>query len=217
MNHLDFTACPVVPAEATHLVTVTEKMLLAMIIILALLTPLLLGAIVGSLALWHDPAWMGSAAVLLVAAALLLAAVSGKLLGVHLAGRLLGWEAGEARVVGWLLQTKALILIIFANILLDRDFGQRFQATPMALRQIAPWLSDVPGQFLDFVIDCSGQPFGRHADCGILIRTSLAFPSQAWSLHHPPPLPLPVPAPASSPISPYPTPPDRSSLRCWSS
>jgi Kef-type K+ transport system membrane component KefB len=37
-----------------------------------------------------------------------------------LAGLALGWKKGEATLIGWLLQTKALIMIIFANILLDR-------------------------------------------------------------------------------------------------
>src|SRR6056297_3375690 len=43
------------------------------------------------------------------------------LAGVALAAHRLGWPPGEARLVGWLLQTKALILIIFASILLDRN------------------------------------------------------------------------------------------------
>ena len=63
---------------------------------------------------------MGGAAVFLVAAWLLLASVAGKLAGVHLAGRILQWQPGEASLIGWLLQTKALIMIIFANILLDK-------------------------------------------------------------------------------------------------
>lgn len=87
---------------------------------------------------------MGSAAVLLVAAALLLAAVSGKLLGIHLAGRLLGWEAGEARVVGWLLQTKALILIIFANILLDQHIISAEIFTAMILMAAASTMLTIP-------------------------------------------------------------------------
>ena len=37
---------------------------------------------------------------------LLVASVAGKLAGVRLAGRLLGWPAGDAALVGWLLQTK---------------------------------------------------------------------------------------------------------------
>jgi Kef-type K+ transport system membrane component KefB len=62
----------------------------------------------------------GGLAVFGVAALLLVAAVGGKLVGVHIAGRLLGWSRTEARLIGWLLQTKALIMIIFANILLDK-------------------------------------------------------------------------------------------------
>lgn len=60
--------------------------------------------------------WVWSAAL-----AMLVAAVGGKLLGVQLAGRMLNWRKDEAFVIGWLLQTKALIMIIFANILLDRE------------------------------------------------------------------------------------------------
>jgi Kef-type K+ transport system membrane component KefB len=66
--------------------------------------------------------WQGGGlAVFGVAALLLAAAVGGKLAGVHMAGRLLGWSRTEARLIGWLLQTKALIMIIFANILLDKQ------------------------------------------------------------------------------------------------
>ena len=63
---------------------------------------------------------LGGIAVLVIALALLVAAVAGKLAGVHMAGHILGWPPGQARVIGWLLQTKALIMIIFANILLDQ-------------------------------------------------------------------------------------------------
>ena len=35
-------------------------------------------------------------------------------------GVMLGWLPGEAGLIGWLLQTKALIMIIFVNILLDK-------------------------------------------------------------------------------------------------
>ncbi|WP_285711459.1 cation:proton antiporter [Erythrobacter oryzae] len=63
----------------------------------------------------------GGLAVFGVAALLLVAAVGGKLIGVHIAGRLLGWSRTEASLIGWLLQTKALIMIIFANILLDKQ------------------------------------------------------------------------------------------------
>ncbi len=62
----------------------------------------------------------GGLAVFGVAALLLAAAVGGKIIGVQIAGKLLGWSRTEARLIGWLLQTKALIMIIFANILLDK-------------------------------------------------------------------------------------------------
>ncbi|AOL93824.1 cation:proton antiporter [Porphyrobacter sp. LM 6] len=66
--------------------------------------------------------WEGGGLVVFgVAALLLVAAVGGKLIGVHIAGRLLGWSRTEASLIGWLLQTKALIMIIFANILLDKQ------------------------------------------------------------------------------------------------
>ena len=76
---------------------------------------------------WHA----GGAAVLMAAGALLIASVGGKLAGVKLAGKLLGWPAGEASIIGWLLQTKALIMIIFVNILLDKGIitGETFTAT----------------------------------------------------------------------------------------
>jgi hypothetical protein len=35
---------------------------------------------------------------------------------------MLKWQNGEASIIGWLLQTKGLIEIIFANILLDKQF-----------------------------------------------------------------------------------------------
>jgi Kef-type K+ transport system membrane component KefB len=65
---------------------------------------------------WSD----GGLGVAGAGALLLVAAVLGKLAGVGLAGRILKWEKGEAWVVGWLLQTKGLVMIVFANILLDK-------------------------------------------------------------------------------------------------
>jgi Kef-type K+ transport system membrane component KefB len=54
-----------------------------------------------------------------VAAVLLLASVAGKLLGVHIAGRISKWQDRESSIIGWLLQTKGLTMIVFANVLLD--------------------------------------------------------------------------------------------------
>jgi Kef-type K+ transport system membrane component KefB len=62
----------------------------------------------------------GGVAVFGAAALLLVASVVGKLAGVKLAGLSLGWRKGDAHIIGWLLQTKGLIVIIFAQILLDR-------------------------------------------------------------------------------------------------
>ncbi|MFT3998228.1 MAG: cation:proton antiporter [Asticcacaulis sp.] len=74
---------------------------------------------------------VGGAAVFAVAGVLLVASVAGKLAGVHLAGKILKWKKGEASVIGWLLQTKALIMIIFVNILLDKGVitSETFTAT----------------------------------------------------------------------------------------
>ncbi|WP_225009804.1 cation:proton antiporter [Novosphingobium percolationis] len=64
---------------------------------------------------------VNGAVVFAAAGVLLVASVVGKLMGVHLAGRILGWKQGEAGVIGWMLQTKALIMIIFVNVLLDKQ------------------------------------------------------------------------------------------------
>jgi Kef-type K+ transport system membrane component KefB len=79
------------------------------------------------------------------AAALLLAAsVGGKLLGVHIAGRILKWKTGEAGIVGWLLQTKALIMIIFANILLDKAIITNATFTALLLMAVASTMLTTP-------------------------------------------------------------------------
>ena len=87
---------------------------------------------------------MGGVAVFVAAAWLLLAAVSGKLLGVHMAGRLLGWKQGEASLIGWLLQTKALIMIIFCNILLDKGIISNDAFTALLLMALASTMLTVP-------------------------------------------------------------------------
>ncbi len=87
---------------------------------------------------------LGGASVFLVAALLLLAAVAGKLIGLRLAGRLLGWAPGEASLIGWLLQTKALIMIIFANILLDRQVITSASFTALLLMAIGSTMLTIP-------------------------------------------------------------------------
>jgi Kef-type K+ transport system membrane component KefB len=87
---------------------------------------------------------MGGAAVFLAAGLLLAASVAGKLGGVRLAGRLLGWPKGEATVIGWLLQTKALIMIIFANILLDKQVITSETFTALLLMAVASTMLTIP-------------------------------------------------------------------------
>jgi Kef-type K+ transport system membrane component KefB len=87
---------------------------------------------------------VGGSAVFIAAAVLLVASVAGKLMGVHLAGRILKWQKGEASIVGWLLQTKALIMIIFANILLDKQIITSETFTALLLMAIASTMLTVP-------------------------------------------------------------------------
>ena len=87
---------------------------------------------------------LGGSTVLLAAALLLVAAVGGKLLGVALAGRLQGWQPGEAGLVGWLLQTKGLIEIIFANVLLDRGVISNTTFTALLLMAVGSTMLTVP-------------------------------------------------------------------------
>jgi Kef-type K+ transport system membrane component KefB len=87
---------------------------------------------------------MGGAAVFAVAAWLLLASVAGKLAGVHLAGKVLRWPPGEASLIGWFLQTKALIMIIFANILLDKQVITSDTFTALLLMAVASTMLTVP-------------------------------------------------------------------------
>lgn len=87
---------------------------------------------------------VGGAAVFVAAGALLVASVAGKLAGVHLAGRLLRWPPGEASMIGWLLQTKALIMIIFANILVDKAIITSATFTALLLMAVASTMLTIP-------------------------------------------------------------------------
>ncbi|MBP5997091.1 MAG: cation:proton antiporter [Azonexus sp.] len=87
---------------------------------------------------------VGGVAVFLAAGLLLVASVAGKLIGVRLAGRILDWAPGEAGVIGWLLQTKALIMIIFANILLDKQIITSAAFTALLLMAVASTMLTVP-------------------------------------------------------------------------
>jgi len=87
---------------------------------------------------------VGGVAVFLAAGGLLLASVSGKLLGIRLAGKILGWPREEASIIGWLLQTKALIMIIFVNVLLDKQLITNETFTALLLMAVASTMLTVP-------------------------------------------------------------------------
>ncbi|MEQ1594403.1 MAG: cation:proton antiporter [Casimicrobium sp.] len=87
---------------------------------------------------------LNGTSVLVAASALLIASVFGKLAGVHLAGKVLRWQSGEASIIGWLLQTKALIMIIFANILLDKQIITSETFTALLLMAVASTMLTTP-------------------------------------------------------------------------
>jgi Kef-type K+ transport system membrane component KefB len=87
---------------------------------------------------------MGGVVVFGAAAMLLVASVAGKLAGIHIAGRILKWRKGEASLIGWLLQTKALIMIIFANILLDKQIITNESFTALLVMAVASTMLTIP-------------------------------------------------------------------------
>ena len=86
----------------------------------------------------------GGAVIVLAAALLLAASISGKLIGVHVAGRILRWQPGEAGIIGWLLQTKALIMIVFSNVLLDKQLITPSTFTALLLMAVGSTMLTVP-------------------------------------------------------------------------
>ena len=87
---------------------------------------------------------MGGTAVFLVAGILLVASISGKLLGVRMAGAILHWQPGESSLIGWLLQTKALIMIIFVNVLLDKGIITSTTFTALLLMAVGSTMLTIP-------------------------------------------------------------------------
>ena len=87
---------------------------------------------------------IGAQTVFVAAALLLFVSAGGKLIGVSIAGKILGWPRGEARAVGWLLQTKALIEIIFANVLLDKGIISSDTFTALLLMAVASTTLSIP-------------------------------------------------------------------------
>lgn len=93
---------------------------------------------------WGQVGGLGLPAVFGAALLLLVASVAGKLIGVRIAGRLLGWAKGEASVIGWMLQTKALIMIIFVNVLLDKKIITPETFTALLLMAVMSTMLTMP-------------------------------------------------------------------------
>jgi Kef-type K+ transport system membrane component KefB len=87
---------------------------------------------------------LGGYAVFFAAGLLLVASVGGKLAGAHIAGRALKWKRGEASIIGWLLQSKGLIEIIFANILLDKGIITNETFTALLLMAVGSTMLTIP-------------------------------------------------------------------------
>ena len=87
---------------------------------------------------------VGGLNVFLGAGLLLFASVSGKLTGINIAGRLLKWKLGETSIIAWLLQTKALIEIIFVSILLDKKIITSETFTSLLLVAVASTMLTMP-------------------------------------------------------------------------
>jgi Kef-type K+ transport system membrane component KefB len=89
---------------------------------------------------WEMGGWL----IISVAVFFFIAQLTGKLAGIHLAGRVLKWVPGEASLIGWLLQTKALIEIIFVNVLLDKGIITSQMFTVMLLVAVASTMITIP-------------------------------------------------------------------------
>jgi Kef-type K+ transport system membrane component KefB len=90
--------------------------------------------------------WSADGLMVLGGAALLfIAAFAGKLIGVGLAGRLLRWPRGEALMIGLLLQTKGLVGIVFANVLLDKKIIGGDTFTALLLMSALSTMLTIPG------------------------------------------------------------------------
>lgn len=82
--------------------------------------------------------------ILLVAAALLVTQFGSKILGVSIAGKILGWDKKEALTIGVLLQTKALIEIIFCTILLEKGIITSQMFTALLIMAVLSTISTMP-------------------------------------------------------------------------
>lgn len=103
---------------------------------------------------------VGGSMVFLAAAVLLAASIFGKLAGLSIAGRLLRWQPNEASLFGWLLQTKGLIMIVFANVLLDKQIITNETFTALLLMAMGSTMLTVPlvTPMLKRVVNMAARP-----------------------------------------------------------
>jgi Kef-type K+ transport system membrane component KefB len=87
---------------------------------------------------------LGGVAVFGAGLLFLVVSVGGKMAGIHAAGKILKWEQGEASIMGWLLQTKGLIMIIFANVLLDKNIIANQTFTALLVMAVLSTMLTVP-------------------------------------------------------------------------
>lgn len=87
---------------------------------------------------------IGGLSIAVVAAALFVTQASGKIVGVNIAGRILKWKKSEATTIGWLLQTKALIEIIFCTMMLEKGIITSQMFTALLLMAVASTIVTTP-------------------------------------------------------------------------
>lgn len=89
--------------------------------------------------------WSISGAVVFgVAILLYLVQFAGKLTGISIAGKMLGWDKKDSILIGVLLQTKALIEIIFCTVLLDKGIITAQTFTALLVMAILSTISTMP-------------------------------------------------------------------------
>lgn len=82
--------------------------------------------------------------VIYLSLALFLCQALGKILGVSISAKILGWPSRDARMVGWLLQTKALIEIIFCTVMLDKGIISTEMFTALLFMAIMSTVATTP-------------------------------------------------------------------------
>jgi Kef-type K+ transport system membrane component KefB len=85
-----------------------------------------------------NPIVIGLAIILFVVQAF------GKILGIRLSAILNGWNKRDAMTIGWLLQTKALIEIIFCTVMLDKGIISAQMFTALLFMAIFSTISTTP-------------------------------------------------------------------------